>query len=152
MTTYYKSLLPSTVGFDRLLSTIEDFESVLGGTKIGPRNTYPPYNIVKESENDYTIEIAISGFKREDIEITLEKNKLLITGISVSDDSKQRNYLHKGIASRNFTHVFTLNDTVIVKDADIVDGLLVITLENIIPEQNKARKIPIGVKEESLLT
>ena len=151
MAAYYKSLLPSTVGFDRLLSTIEDFESVMSGNKLA-RNPYPPYNIVKESENDYTIEIAISGFKREDIEITLEKNKLLITGISVSDDSKQRNYLHKGIASRNFTHVFTLNDTVIVKSADVVDGLLVVTLENIVPEQSKPRKIPIGTKENDLLT
>lgn len=151
MTAYYKSLLPSTVGFDRLLSTIEDFESVMGGNKLA-RNPYPPYNIVKESENDYKIEIAISGFKREDIDITLEKSKLTVTGVSIDDDSKKRHYLHKGIASRNFTHVFTLNDTVIVKDADIVDGLLVVTLENIVPEQNKARKIPIGVKEESLLT
>ena len=152
MTTYYKSLLPSTVGFDRLLSTIEDFESVMAGNKLA-RNPYPPYNIVKESENDYKIEIAISGFKREDIDITLEKSKLTVTGVSAADvDLKKRHYLHKGIASRNFTHVFTLNDTVIVKDADIVDGLLVITLENVIPEQNKARKIPIGVKEESLLT
>jgi molecular chaperone IbpA len=151
MTTYYKSLLPSTVGFDRLLSTIEDFESVMAGNKLA-RNPYPPYNIVKESENDYKIEIAISGFKREDIEITLEKSKLTVTGVSVDGDLKKRHYLHKGIASRNFTHVFTLNDTVIVKDADIVDGLLVVTLENIIPEQNKPRKIPIGTKDNDLLT
>ena len=141
--TYYKTLLPSTVGFDRLLTTIDDFTDKMM-TEKSLKPTYPPYNIIKENDRDYVIEIAISGFKREDIDISLEKNQLIVTGSLKDDEAKKRSYLHKGIGTRNFTHNFTLNDTVIVKSADIVDGLLVIQLENFIPEEKKPRKIPIG--------
>ena len=136
---YGKSLLPSTVGFDRLLSTFD-----LGqDTKI---QTYPPYNIIKEDNETYTIEIAVSGFKRDEIEITSEGGKLYVNG-AIKTARTSDKYLHRGIGTRDFSHKFVLSDTVVVKDADIVDGLLVINLENIIPEEKKPRKIEIGSRK-----
>ena len=141
---YGKSLLPSTVGFDRLLSTFEEFDNILGqGTKI---QTYPPYNIIKEDNETYTIEIAVSGFKRDEIEITSEGGKLYVNG-AIKTARTSDKYLHRGIGTRDFSHKFVLSDTVVVKDADIVDGLLVINLENIIPEEKKPRKIEIGSRK-----
>jgi molecular chaperone IbpA len=146
---YGRSLLPATVGFDRLLSTIEEFDKMIGGAKVP---TYPPYNIIKEGDTTYTIEIAVSGFNRDEIEITSEGNTLCVNGAMKTAQSEEKQYLHRGIAARNFAHKYTLADTVIVKEADIVDGLLVIKLENIIPEEKKPRKIQIGKKTTDLLT
>lgn len=136
---YGKTLLPSTVGFDRLLSTFDEFESVLNrGIQ-----TYPPYNIIKEDETNYKIEIAVSGFSREDLDITFEGGKLCVDG-AIKTNTATRTYLHRGIGTRNFSHKFVLNEFVEVKGAEIVDGLLVISLENVVPEEKKSRKINIG--------
>ena len=136
----YKNLLPSTVGFDRLLSTIDDFDLLF--TEGRKAASYPPYNIVKTDDTNYTIEIAVAGFAREHLDITTEGNKLTVTGTITGED--RRDYLHRGIGTRDFTHNFTLADTVVVKSADIVNGLLLVKLENIIPEEKKPRKIDIG--------
>jgi molecular chaperone IbpA len=141
--TYGKSLLPTMVGFDRLLSTIED-------TCYKPQ-TYPPYNLVKENDSNWTIEIAIAGFKRDEIEITYDNCKLFVSG-SINEDKEKREYLHRGIAKRDFCHKFVLADTVLVKSADVVDGTLIIKLENVIPEERKPKKIQIGNNTETLLT
>lgn len=140
---YFKSMLPNTVGFDRMFSTLETVNDILTNTPSAP--TYPPYNIVLVSENHYTIELAVAGFTMTDIDVTMEGSTLTVSG-SKKETRVEANYLHKGIALRNFTRTFTLADTVEVKSADIVDGLLVISLENIIPESKKPRKIPIGTK------
>lgn len=145
---YGRSLLPATVGFDRLLSTVEEFDKMFTGTKIP---TYPPYNIIKENDNEYTIEIAISGFKQDEIEITTEGNKLYVNG-SIKTEQTNREYMYKGIGTRDFSHKYTVADTVVVKGAEIVDGLLVIKMENIIPEEKKPRKIQISKKTTELLT
>lgn len=146
---YGRSLLPATVGFDRLLSTMEEFDNMFANTKTP---TYPPYNIVKENDTEYTIEIAVSGFKRDDIEVTTEGNKLYVNGSIKTAQTEDRNFLHRGIGTRDFSHKYTVADTVIVKGADLVDGLLVIKLENIIPEEKKPRKIEINTKTTNLLT
>ena len=140
MVTSYRSLLPSTVGFDRLFSTLDEFDTLFAEGK--KTQTYPPYNIVKIDDTNYGIEIAVAGFSMSDLDITTEGNKLTITGSTKETDGKE--YLHRGIGTRNFTHTFTLADTVIVKSANIVNGLLVITLENVIPEEKKPKKIQIG--------
>lgn len=147
MNTYGRSLLPASVGFDRLISTMEEFDRMFEGTKAP---TYPPYNIIKENDTEYTIEIAVSGFKRDDIEITAEGNKLHVNG-AIKTAKSDVQYLHRGIGTRNFSHKYTLADTVIVKGADIVDGLLVIKLENEIPEEKKPRIIQIGKNTTDLL-
>jgi len=140
MVTPYRSLLPSTVGFDRLFSTLDEFDTLfLEGKKA---STYPPYNIVKTNDTNYAIEIAIAGFSRSDLDIKTETNKLTITGSTKEVDGKE--YLHRGIGTRNFTHTFTLADTVEVRGAEFKDGILRIGLENVIPDSKKPRTIEIN--------
>ena len=102
----------------------------------------PPYNIIKKNERDYAIEIAVAGFKNDEIDITAEGNKLTVTGKVKTEQVGE--YLHKGIANRDFSHDFTLAETVIVRSADVEHGLLIIKLENVIPEEKLPRKILIG--------
>ena len=143
---YGKSLLPSTVGFDRLLSTFEEFD------KAFKPQTYPPYNLVKTDDTHWLIEIAVAGFTREEIDITMDNGKLFVSGKVENKQTPQREYFHCGIAKRDFNHRFILAETVHVKSANFVDGLLVIELENVIPEERKPRKIEIGNKNTTLLT
>lgn len=146
---YGKNLLPATVGFDRLLSTMEEFDRILGSG--GKTQTYPPYNIVKFDDNNYEIQIAVAGFYADDIDVETKENKLTVTGSSPKTEMAG-DYLYHGLAARDFKHVFTLNDTVIVQSANIVNGVLKIALENIIPEEKKSRKIEIGFESKPLLT
>lgn len=134
-----RNLLLSSVGFERLIDAFQQLET---GDPASRAQTYPPYNIVKHNENDYMIEVAVAGFQQDDIEITAEGNKLSIIGKVKAN--AQGEYLHKGIATRDFTHQFTLAETVVVRSADMVNGLLVIRLENVIPDEKLPRKILIG--------
>lgn len=147
---YGKNLLPSTVGFDRLLSTMEEFDRMLGGNP--KQSAYPPYNIVKIDENQYEIQMAVAGFSFEDIDVETVQNKLTVTGSIPKDVGSTVEYLHHGLSSRDFKQVFTLNDTIVVRSANIVNGVLKIVLENIIPEERKPRKIQIGFGEKTLLS
>ena len=146
MHTYGRNLLPSTVGFDRLFTTLNEFEELFEHKK---PSTYPPYNIVKYDEDQYQIQIAVAGFGRDDIDIEYKNNQLTVNG-AIKTDQTDLEYLHHGLASRDFSHAFKLSDIVVVKGADIVNGVLKIDLENIYPEEKKPRKIPIG--ETPLLT
>ena len=134
-----RNVLLSSIGFDRLINTIEEMNA---GQTINKAQSYPPYNIIKKNERDYAIEIAIAGFKNDEIDITAEGNKLTISGKIKSEQVGE--YLHKGIGNRDFSHEFTLTETVIVRSADIENGLLIIQLENIIPEEKLPRKILSG--------
>lgn len=107
---------------------------------------YPPYNIRKVEENKYVIELALAGFAKQDLEILLEDNMLKITG-KVEDDSD--NFLFKGIANRTFSRSFALDDQVEVKDAKMLNGLLKVFLERIIPEHKKPRKIEVDDGDSS---
>jgi molecular chaperone IbpA len=140
----YQALLPRTVGFDRLLSTLNEFDALIGEGK--PPKTYPPYNLVKYADDRYKIELAVAGFSRDELDVSIEGNKLTITGSATESPEvfAEREYVHKGIGKRSFTHVFTLAETIVVKGADVVDGLLVIELCNVIPDEKKPRKIEIG--------
>lgn len=143
MVSSYRSLLPSTVGFDRLFSTINGFDELLAeGKKV--TQTYPPYNIYKIDDTHYKIEIAVAGFKRNELDITFQDSKLLVTGQKDEQEDFPFEYLHKGIGTRNFQHSFTLADTILVGSAEFVDGILEIALSNVIPEEKKPRKILIG--------
>ena len=117
--------------FDRLINNIE-----------APQNNYPPYNIVQVNEDEYFIELAVAGLDEEDLEITQDQNTLVITGATgVSEDL---NYLHKGIAGRNFRREFTLADHVEVVSADLNRGILLINLKRELPEAMKPKTIAIG--------
>lgn len=104
--------------------------------------SYPPYNILK-IDNTYVIEMAVAGFTSKDIEITLEDNKLFIKGDAPAQTRNVGEYLYTGIANRAFTRQFALADNVVIDSAELVDGMLRISLQRIIPESSKPRKIEI---------
>ncbi len=129
-------LYRSVVGFDRL-AALMDAASTEAATG------YPPYNIERTAENAYRIEIAVAGFKSEDLSIEVKENLLTVQGRKVANDEAKR-YLHRGLAERNFDRRFQLADYVVVSEANLADGLLSITLKRELPEALKPRQIQIG--------
>jgi len=136
---FNRDLLLASVGFERLFDAFTEIEKTASSRAA---TNYPPYNIIKRGEHQYSVELAVAGFKQDELEITSEGNKLTING--QVRNSTQGDYLHKGIATRDFSHQFTLAETVVVRCADMVNGLLVIRLENVVPEEKLPRKILIG--------
>ena len=128
-------LYRSVVGFDRL-AALMDAASTEAATG------YPPYNIERTAENAYRIEIAVAGFKSEDLSIEVKENLLTVQGRKVANDEAKR-YLHRGLAERNFERKFQLADYVVVSEANLADGLLSITLKRELPEALKPRQIAI---------
>jgi len=112
----------------------------------GHNTNYPPYNIRKTGDNTYVIEIAVAGFGKQEIDITLEDNKLIVSG-NTKDDSD--NFLFKGIANRAFTRTFALDDQIEIQDAALINGMLKIALERIIPEHKKPKKIEVKDTSEA---
>lgn len=110
---------------------------------------YPPYNIRKNGENHYTIEIAVAGFGQQDIDIEMADGKLIVRGELKTDE--QNDFLFKGIANRAFTRSFVLNDEVEVKDAEMINGMLKIVLERLIPEHKQPKKIAVRSRSEKQL-
>src|SRR5438270_8960111 len=128
----------STVGFDRLFDMLEN--STLGQ---GHEN-YPPFDLIKLGDNDYRIELAVAGFKPDEIDVTAQQNVLLVTGRKKDEADEKGNYVYRGIATRSFERRFALADHIQVRGADMKDGLLSIDLVREIPEAMKPRKINIG--------
>jgi molecular chaperone IbpA len=125
----------STVGFDRILDLMDE------SLRFQPENDYPPYNILRTGENSYRISLAIAGFKPEQINVTLQQNTLVVTG--QQNQKPQHDFVHRGIAARNFERRFNLADFVEVKDAAFEDGLLQVDLVRELPEAMKPRRIEI---------
>lgn len=136
----FGKLQPFTIGFDEtmdmLRKTAEQTQKAVG---------YPPYNIKQVKENKYVIEMAVAGFAKTDIEMTLDGNKLVIKG--ASKDDPETEYVYKGIANRNFERSFTLADKVEIKDAELVNGMLKVWLESIVKTQDAIKKIQIKQKD-----
>lgn len=130
------------VGSDKIAKALADNAAWLANNATA---SYPPFNLKKVEENKYVIEMAVAGFSKHDIELTLEDNKLLIKGGTSVDTKSEGNeaYLHKGIADRGFTRQFTLADNVEIHNANLVNGMLKIWLEHVIPESKKPKKIDI---------
>lgn len=105
---------------------------------------YPPYNIKKLDDNKYIIEMAVAGFAKQDIEVELADNQLVIKGSIKSDDSEAGQMLHQGLAMRPFTRQFNLADNIEIKNASLINGILKVALEAMIPEQKKPTKIKIN--------
>jgi len=99
---------------------------------------YPPYNLIKESETEFRLELALAGYKKEDIKVSTEWNKLSVEA-KKSETSDVGEYLHNGLAKRAFTRTWTLSDDVEVSDVNLEDGLLVIKLNRVIPEHQKRK-------------
>ena len=124
------------VGFDSV------FDELLRTT--AQTTNYPPYNIVKHSEDQFAIELAVAGFKDGDIDVQVERNQLTVTGEQAVDLDKPVEYLHRGISARSFTRTWTLADYVEVTGAKSENGILTINLERIVPEEQKPKKIEIN--------
>jgi molecular chaperone IbpA len=133
-------LYRSAVGFDRLASLLDAAAKTNGADAAGG---YPPYNIERTDENAYRIEIAVAGFRPEELNVEVKENLLTVQGRKTANDEAKR-YLHRGLAERNFERKFQLADYVVVTDANLADGLLSIALKREIPEALKARRIEIG--------
>jgi molecular chaperone IbpA len=135
LTPFYRS----TVGFDRLLSLLDQ------ATSDGSPG-YPPYNIERTGENAYRITVAVSGFAKEELSILAKENTLTIKGEKVANENGQdkSEVLYRGIAARAFERVFQLADFVLVKNASLENGLLHVDLVREIPEAKKPRSIPIS--------
>ena len=144
----FNQLRPVTIGFD---SMFDHFERMFDGNYFNdtPNTTYPPYNIVKKTDELYDIEIALAGYGKKDIAVDYAQNVLTIKSVKKTERNATGNYyetenvIHKGIAQRYFTKSFTINDDVEVKGAELLDGLLRITLKKLVPESKKSRNIEI---------
>ena len=132
-----------SVGFDNVFESIFDNVST---------SNYPPYNIIKHNDENFTIELAVAGFEKDDIEIESKENRISIRSVIAKYPAKDVEttkdsddvYLHKGISKRQFNRTFTLASDVFVKDASMVNGLLKIHLERIIPDEKRPRLISIN--------
>jgi molecular chaperone IbpA len=132
----FAPLYRSAVGFDRLAS-------LLDAATTETANGYPPYNIERTDETTYRIEMAVAGFRPEELNIEAKENLLTVQGRKAANDEPRR-YLHRGLAERNFERRFQLADYVVVTDAKLADGLLSISLKRELPEALKPRSIEIS--------
>ncbi|WP_299940810.1 Hsp20 family protein [uncultured Microbulbifer sp.] len=139
----FTPLYRSAIGFDRMASLLDAMTS---GEQKQP--AYPPYDIELTGEDSYRISMAVAGFEQSELDIHVEQNRLVVSG-KKPEETAQRNFLHRGIAARNFERRFQLADHVKVTDAKLENGLLHIELMREIPEAMKPRKIEIG--DSSLL-
>ena len=140
----FSPLYRSVVGFDRLASLLEtaQADSAAG---------YPPYNIERTDENAYRIDIAVAGFRSEELNVEVKENLLTVTGRKAANDDAAKKYLHRGLAERNFERRFQLADYVVVTDANLADGLLSISLKRELPEALKPRTVQISTGAQGSL-
>ena len=124
----------SFVGFDHLFNELEF-------TARHAQDHYPPHNIIKTSDQDYLIEMAVAGFSKDELSVEVKDRTLTVTGEHVS---KGRDFIHRGISTKKFKRTFRLSEHVQVHGADIQDGILAIELKYVIPEEMRPRKITIG--------
>ena len=140
----WNSLRPFSVGFD---SMFDEFDRMLDSVDRGHINTnYPPYNIRKVEEDNYKIEIALAGFSKEDIEVEIKDRTLTVrnkTKEKVINEESNR-VIHKGISTRQFERSFTIAEDIKVTEVELVNGLLSISLEKLIPEEKKPRLIKVN--------
>ena len=124
------------LGFDHLFNDLEQLKA-----STGSGGNYPPHNIVKLDEESFLIELAVAGFTEDDINIVVKEG---ILSISADNSADERAYVHKGISSRNFEKSFRISEFVVVDDANLVDGILIISLRVEVPEEKRPRKVNIG--------
>jgi len=129
----------SFIGFNHLASDL-DFIAKHAG------DNYPPHNIIKTGDDDYLVELAVAGFKQEELTVELKDQILTVSGEHVS---KGREFIHRGISTKKFSRSFRLSEHVAIHGADLKDGILAIELKYSVPEEMRPRVIPIGNKEES---
>jgi len=135
----FSPLFRSTIGFDRLARLVDS------ASHFDAAPAYPPYNIEATGEDSYRLTMAVAGFARNELDITVEKNSLVISGQAQKEDEQtQGRYLHRGIARRAFERRFSLADHIKVTGASLDNGLLHVDLVREVPEEAKPRQIAIG--------
>ena len=134
----FTPLYRSAVGFDRMANLLES------AARTGEPGGWPPYNIETTGENAYRIEIAVAGFKPDELNIEVKENLLTVTGRRTANDESERTFLHRGLAERDFERRFQLADYVVVTEAGLNNGLLTIALKRELPEALKPRRIEIN--------
>lgn len=139
----FSPLYRSVVGFDRLAQLLET-------ASVDQATGYPPYNIERTDENAYRIEIAVAGFRADELNIEVKENLLTVQGRKAANDAERR-FLHRGLAERDFERRFQLADYVIVTDAALDNGLLSVSLKRELPEALKPRTIAISTNGEKLI-
>ena len=140
---FWRDISPFAVGFDRTFDAL----SLLADSQSQSPN-YPPYNIRKVSDEQYTIELAVAGFEEKDIEIEAKEDNLIIKGKRHSKASE--GLVHQGLASRDFERKFVLSEDMVIKGAALSNGMLYVGLERIIPDHKKPRKIELTSKNKIL--
>lgn len=135
----YVPLFRSSIGFDRLFSQLSDTATAAG------KSNYPPYNIQALDETHYRVTLAVAGFQRKDLDVTIQRNVLKITGVQDEQDGaeQQGQWLHRGIATRAFERSFQLADHVRVAGASLVNGLLKVDLVREVPEEDQPHSVNI---------
>ena len=139
----FNSLRPFSIGFDDMF---DQFESMLGNGGMTMQSNYPPYNIRKTGKDNYSIEVALAGFNKKDVEVEFEDNILTVRTKKLNKSEDQNvdgEIIHKGISQRQFARSFTIADDVKVNGAELKDGLLTIACERILPDHKKKRLIDI---------
>ena len=139
----FNSLRPFSIGFDDMF---DQFESMLGNGGMTMQSNYPPYNIRKTGKDNYSIEVALAGFNKKDVEVEFEDNILTVRTKHLNKSEDQNvdgEIIHKGISQRQFARSFTIADDVKVNGAELKDGLLTIACERILPDHKKKRLIDI---------
>jgi molecular chaperone IbpA len=139
----FSPLYRSVVGLDRLAQILET-------ATVDQASGYPPYNIERTDENAYRIEIAVAGFRSEELNVEVKENLLTVQGRKTANDAERR-FLHRGLAERDFERRFQLADYVMVTDAQLSDGLLSISLRRELPEALKPRRIEIATASSPLI-
>lgn len=124
------------IGFDRIFHQIET-------RSVGANNNYPPFNIIKIGENDYEIEIAVAGFTKTEITVEVDQDQLVVRGQSMTTAWPAENYIHRGLASRDFEKAFTLPQYMEVTEVSLTNGILHVKLTQVVPEALKPRQIEI---------
>jgi len=136
----FSPLFRTGIGFDRVFDLLDS------ATRVQALDNWPPYDIIKQGEDNYRIVMAVAGFGRDELTLTDRPNLLVVSGAK-KDDPQDGAYLYKGIATREFERRFELADHVKVAGASLVDGLLTIELQREVPEALKPRRIEIGGDE-----
>ena len=132
------------IGFDHVWSEIEKLSDVANGSN---GKLYPPHNVVRHSEDEFSVELALAGYKKEDLTVEVREGILFVVAQgreTVDESDNNREYIHKGISTKKFQRTFRLSEHVVVDGADFLDGLLVIKLKVELPEEKRPRYIQIG--------
>jgi len=135
----YSAWNKNAIGFEDIVSRLKE-----AAMQVPQLPTYPPYNIRKVDDDHYVIEVAVAGFGKSELDVETKENVLTVTGKWEGESIPPDSFLHKGIAARPFTRSWTLADNIVVQNAEMLNGLLRVYLEQFVPEEKKAKKIPVN--------